>query len=102
MAGQSVTVTAFVAMFASLFITQVIGAIDRRRWSFSSACSDALSCLLVSFASFTLLLLGRACLGLGLGGFLGDVGLAHHATGADAHRARKPSPLSLAQSPSRW
>ena len=26
-AGQSVTVTAFVAMFASLFITQVIGAI---------------------------------------------------------------------------
>lgn len=30
-AGQSVTVTAFVAMFASLFITQVIGTIDRRK-----------------------------------------------------------------------
>lgn len=29
-AGQSVTVTAFVAMFASLFITQTIQATDRR------------------------------------------------------------------------
>ncbi len=48
-AGQSVTVTAFVAMFAVLL---------------------TLSCLLVSFAnSFSLLLIGRACLGLALGGF---------------------------------
>lgn len=29
-AGQSVTVTAFVAMFSSLFITQIIQATDRR------------------------------------------------------------------------
>ena len=69
-AGQSVTVTAFVAMFASLFITQVIGAIDRRKVVILFSVLLTLSCLLVSFAeSFTLLLLGRACLGLGLGGF---------------------------------
>ncbi|MGC0027260.1 purine ribonucleoside efflux pump NepI, partial [Enterobacter asburiae] len=69
-AGQSVTVTAFVAMFASLFITQVIGTIDRRRVVILFSVLLTLSCLLVSFAeSFTLLLLGRACLGLGLGGF---------------------------------
>ncbi|HAJ3705752.1 TPA: MFS transporter, partial [Escherichia coli] len=30
MAGQSVTTTAFVAMFSSLFITTVIGKTDRR------------------------------------------------------------------------
>ena len=29
-AGQSVTVTAFVAMFSSLFVTQIIGSLDRR------------------------------------------------------------------------
>ena len=69
-AGQSVTVTAFVAMFASLFITQVIGAIDRRKVVILFSVLLTLSCLLVSFAeNFTLLLLGRACLGLGLGGF---------------------------------
>lgn len=85
-AGQSVTVTAFVAMFANLFITQVIGAIDRRKVvAFSVLLTLS---LLVSFAeNFTLLLLGRACLGLGLGGFLGDVRLAHHAPGTRAYGA---------------
>ena len=69
-AGQSVTVTAFVAMFASLFITQVIGTVDRRKVVILFAVLLTLSCVLVSFANnFTLLLLGRACLGLGLGGF---------------------------------
>lgn len=69
-AGQSVTVTAFVAMFSSLFITQIIGTIDRRKVVILFAVLLTLSCVLVSFAdNFTLLLLGRACLGLGLGGF---------------------------------
>lgn len=69
-AGQSVTVTAFVAMFASLFITQIIQATDRRYVVILFAVLLTLSCLLVSFAtSFTLLLAGRACLGLSLGGF---------------------------------
>lgn len=70
MAGQSVTMTAFVAMFSSLFITHIIGRTDRRYVVVMFAVLLTLSCLLVSFAnSFTLLLLGRACLGLALGGF---------------------------------
>lgn len=70
MAGQSVTTTAFVAMFSSLFITSVIGKTDRRYVVILFSLLLTLSCLLVSFAdSFTLLLLGRACLGLALGGF---------------------------------
>ena len=70
MAGQSVTTTAFVAMFSSLFITTVIGKTDRRYVVILLSLLRTLSCLLVSFAdSFTLLLLGRACLGLALGGF---------------------------------
>ncbi|WP_276643575.1 purine ribonucleoside efflux pump NepI [Siccibacter turicensis] len=70
LAGQSVTVTAFVAMFASLFITRIIGTTDRRYVVILFSVLLTLSCLLVSFAhSFTVLLLGRACLGLALGGF---------------------------------
>ncbi|HBS6299560.1 TPA: purine ribonucleoside efflux pump NepI [Klebsiella pneumoniae] len=70
MAGQLVTTTAFVAMFSSLFITTVIGKTDRRYVVILFSLLLTLSCLLVSFAdSFTLLLLGRACLGLALGGF---------------------------------
>lgn len=70
MAGQSVTTTAFVAMFSSLFITTVIGKTDRRYVVILFSLLLTLSCLLVSFAdSFTQLLLGRACLGLALGGF---------------------------------
>lgn len=69
-AGQSVTMTAFVAMFASLFITQTIRTTDRRYVVLIFSVLLTLSCLLVSFAnSFTLLLIGRACLGLALGGF---------------------------------
>ncbi|KFB99856.1 putative transport protein [Trabulsiella guamensis ATCC 49490] len=69
-AGQSVTTTAFVAMFASLFITHLIGKTDRRYVVILFAVLLTLSCLLVSFSnSFALLLLGRACLGLALGGF---------------------------------
>ncbi|WP_333495381.1 purine ribonucleoside efflux pump NepI [Kluyvera sp. CHPC 1.251] len=69
-AGQSVTVTAFVAMFSSLFVTQAIGSLDRRYVVILFSILLTLSCLLVSFAnSFTLLLMGRACLGLALGGF---------------------------------
>jgi DHA1 family purine ribonucleoside efflux pump-like MFS transporter len=69
-AGQSVTTTAFVAMFASLFVTHVIGRTDRRYIVILFSVLLTLSCLLVSFASsFGLLLIGRACLGLALGGF---------------------------------
>ena len=70
LAGQSVTTTAFVAMFASLFITAVIRRADRRHVVILFSILLTLSCLLVSCAgSFMLLLVGRACLGLALGGF---------------------------------
>ncbi|HDS6409882.1 TPA: purine ribonucleoside efflux pump NepI [Klebsiella oxytoca] len=69
-AGQSVTTTAFVAMFASLFITSIIRSTDRRYVVILFSVLLTVSCLLVSFAnSFSLLLVGRACLGLALGGF---------------------------------
>ncbi len=80
------TVTAFVAMFASLFITQTIQATDRRYVVILFAVLLTLSCLLVSFAnSFSLLLIGRACW-LALGGFC-DVGVADHASGTAAYGA---------------
>ncbi|RPH30968.1 purine ribonucleoside efflux pump NepI [Buttiauxella warmboldiae] len=70
MAGQTVTVTAFVAMFASLFVTSLIRSTDRRYVVFLFSVLLTLSCLLVSFAeNFTMLLIGRACLGIALGGF---------------------------------
>ncbi|HEC2560887.1 TPA: purine ribonucleoside efflux pump NepI [Raoultella ornithinolytica] len=70
LAGQSVTTTAFVAMFASLFITSMIRSTDRRYVVILFSVLLTVSCLLVSFAnSFALLLAGRACLGLALGGF---------------------------------
>lgn len=59
MAGQSVTTTAFVAMFSSLFITTVIGKTDRRYVVILFSLLLTFSCLLVSFAdSFTLLCWG--------------------------------------------
>lgn len=70
LAGQTVTVTAFVAMFGSLFVTHIIGTRDRRHVVLLFAVLLTLSCVLVSFSNnFMLLLLGRACLGLALGGF---------------------------------
>ena len=70
LAGPSVTTTAFVAMFASLFITSMIRSTDRRYVVILFSVLLTVSCLLVSFAnSFALLLVGRACLGLALGGF---------------------------------
>ncbi|EQB2609656.1 purine ribonucleoside efflux pump NepI [Raoultella ornithinolytica] len=70
LAGQSVTTTAFVAMFASLFITSMIRSTDRRYVVILFSVLLTVSCLLVSFAnSFALLLVGRACLGMALGGF---------------------------------
>nr|VUD33415.1 ribonucleoside transporter [Raoultella sp. NCTC 9187] len=57
-------------MFASLFITTLIRTTDRRYVVILFSVLLTLSCLLVSFAnSFWLLLVGRACLGLALGGF---------------------------------
>ena len=70
LAGQTVTITAFIAMFSSLFITHIIGTSDRRHVVLLFAILLTLSCVLVSFSNnFMMLLLGRACLGAALGGF---------------------------------
>jgi DHA1 family purine ribonucleoside efflux pump-like MFS transporter len=89
-AGQSVTVTAFVAMFASLFITQVIGTIDRRKVTFSACCT--LPACWSPLPKLHPAAAGARLSGAGAGRLLGDVGLAHHAPGA---RATVPKALSV-------
>lgn len=85
LAGQSVTVTAFVAMFASLFITNLIGSTDRRRVVLLLPSCSRPPAWLVSFAgNFSLLLLGRLPRA-GTGRLLGHVGLADHAPRSRAH-----------------
>jgi predicted MFS family arabinose efflux permease len=73
-------------MFASLFITSIIRNTDRRYVVILFSVLLTLSCLLVSFANSFSLLLPR------LSGWrwaaLGDVGVAHHAAGADARGAQ--------------
>jgi len=70
MAGQSVAVTAFAAIFASLFATSATRGLDRRLVVLGYAVLLILSSLLTAIAgSFTVLLIGRALLGLALGGF---------------------------------
>ncbi|WP_241569107.1 MFS transporter [Rosenbergiella collisarenosi] len=69
-AGQTVTVTALVAMFASIIITASIKNIDRRYVVIAFALLLTLSSLTVAFSTnFTLLLGGRIILGIALGGF---------------------------------
>ncbi|KGP42355.1 MFS transporter [Morganella morganii] len=70
LAGQSVTSTALVAMFASLLVTRLIGGLNRRYVVIAFAVLLFLSSILVSLSvNFAMLLLGRAFLGLALGGF---------------------------------
>lgn len=70
MAGQSVAVTALAAIFASLFATSATRGIDRRRVVLGYAVLLILSSLLTAIADgFSVLLIGRALLGLALGGF---------------------------------
>lgn len=69
-AGQAISVTAIVAMVASLFIAIITQRLNRR-WVLLAFCIlQILSNLLVAYApNFTLLLIGRVLLGIGLGGF---------------------------------
>lgn len=69
-AGQSVAVTALTAIFASLFVTTVTRGIDRRFVVMGFSAILIGSSLVSAMAgSFVLLLVGRALLGLALGGF---------------------------------
>jgi predicted MFS family arabinose efflux permease len=69
-AGQAISVTALVAMVASLLVPSVTTQINRRRVLLAFGLFQILSNVLVAYApNFALLLVGRVLLGIGLGGF---------------------------------
>jgi predicted MFS family arabinose efflux permease len=69
-AGQSVTATAVVALFTSIFIAVATRRMDRRSLLLWLSGIQVLSNLIVAFApDFAVLLVGRMLLGLSLGGF---------------------------------
>ncbi|MEN5113184.1 MULTISPECIES: MFS transporter [Brevundimonas] len=69
-AGQAVTVTAFVGLLTSLFISTVIGRLDRR-WVLMafSVLLVAANVIAASAQGIAMLLLGRILTGIALGGF---------------------------------
>ncbi|MCZ2439782.1 MAG: MFS transporter [Burkholderiales bacterium] len=70
MAGQTLTATAFAAIFASLFASRATRGVDRRKVILGYSLLLILSCLLTALSTrFAVLLLGRVLLGLALGGF---------------------------------
>jgi predicted MFS family arabinose efflux permease len=71
-AGQAVSVTAIVAMLASLFTAVITRRLDRR-WVLLGFCLLQLTAnLAVAYSpNFTVLLIGRILLGIGIGGFWG-------------------------------
>jgi predicted MFS family arabinose efflux permease len=70
LAGQTMSVTAFTAMFSSLFISMITGKIDRRWVVLSFSLLQVLSSMLVAFApNFFVLMVGRILLGIAVGGF---------------------------------
>jgi len=70
MAGQSLTVTALAAIFASLFAASLTRRIDRRLVVMGYSVLLIVSSLLAAFGpGFGLMLFGRVLLGLALGGF---------------------------------
>ena len=69
-AGQSLTATAFVAIFASLVMTRVTRGIDRRVVVMAMTAVMVVSNALVAAApNFVALMAGRLLLGISLGGF---------------------------------
>ncbi len=84
-AGQTVTVTALVAMFASVIITSLIKNSDRRYVVIAFAVLLSISSLIVALSTnFYLLLGGRVVLGIALGGILGTSGLGDDETCASS------------------
>lgn len=69
-AGQAISVSGIFAVGTSLLISQVTGRIDRKRVLLSLTGLMALSGVLVAFApSYSILMVGRALLGISIGGF---------------------------------
>ena len=72
MAGQTITLTAVVAIFSGLFATSITRGVDRRFVVIGYVLLMLASCLLAAMSSgFALVMAGRALLGLALGGFWG-------------------------------
>lgn len=70
MAGQTVAITALVAIFASLFITTLTKGVDRRLVVLGLSGLLVVSNLLAGLApNYPIMLVGRALLGFGMGGF---------------------------------
>jgi predicted MFS family arabinose efflux permease len=69
-AGQAISVTAIVALLAALFIAVITQKLDRKYVMWAFCLLQVASNLLVAFApNFSLLLVGRVLLGIGIGGF---------------------------------
>lgn len=69
-AGQAISISAVFAVVTSLTIVPLTGRTDRRHVVAGFVVVLALSCLIAGFAtSFPLLLLGRALVGIAVGGF---------------------------------
>ncbi|PBK02282.1 MFS transporter, partial [Pantoea allii] len=70
LAGQTVTVTALIALFTSLTVGSVAGRIDRRVMMLAFSLLLIVSALMVAFAAnLTVILLARVLLGVAIGGF---------------------------------
>lgn len=70
MAGQTLTATAFAAIFASLFVSTLTQGINRRTVVLSYSLLLMISCLMTAFStSLVTMLIARVVLGLALGGF---------------------------------
>ena len=69
-AGQSISISGLFALITSLFLTSVIGNIDRRRILLFFTFLMGVSGIMVAFApTATILMVGRAFLGVCIGGF---------------------------------
>lgn len=69
-AGQAISITAFVAIFSSIFLGILTRNIDRRWVVLSFSILQVISNLLVYLApNYTLFMLGRVLLGVAVGGF---------------------------------
>jgi predicted MFS family arabinose efflux permease len=69
-AGQAISISGLFAVITSLLITTVIGTLDRRLVLVGLAALLAASGTLVAFApNFLVLMVGRALLGIAIGGF---------------------------------
>lgn len=69
-AGQAISVTAMVAMLSGLFIAILTQKVNRRNVMWFFCVLQVVSNVLVAFSpNFTLILVGRVLLGVGIGGF---------------------------------